>query len=122
MSSGPSNYTLKVRLLIYSLDAYIYHLRRILHNWGDDEARKILKNIAEAMALDSRLLIGEMIIPEKAGVNKYIYMLDMAMMVIGGKERSEKDFSDLLDSVGLKLVKVWTSKTGNQTMIEARLK
>jgi hypothetical protein len=74
------------------------------------------------MALDSKLLIGEMIIPEKAGVNKYIYMLDMAMMVIGGKERSEKDFSDLLDSVELKLVKVWTSKTGNQTMIEARLK
>lgn len=60
-----------------------------------------------------------MIILKKAGVNKYFYVLDMAMMVIGGKERSEKDFLELLDSAGLKLVKVWTSKTGNQRMIEA---
>ena len=64
------------------IDAHIYHLRRILHNWQEDECRKILKNIADAMASDSILLIGEMIIPEKAGVNKYVYMMDICMLIM----------------------------------------
>ena len=74
------------------------------------------------MAPDSTLLIGEMVIPEQAGVNKYVYMMDMCMLIIGGKERTESEFSVLLDSVGIRLVKVWASKTGNQTVIECRLK
>lgn len=74
------------------------------------------------MAPDSLLLIGEMVIPEKAGVNKYVFMMDLCMFVIGGKERTEREFAELLDSAGLVLMKVWGSKTGNQTVIEARLK
>jgi hypothetical protein len=69
-------------VLIRPIDAHIYHLRRILHNWQEDECRKILKNIADAMAWDSFLLIGEMIIPEKAGVNKYVYMMDICMLIM----------------------------------------
>jgi len=102
--------------------AHIYYLRRILHNWHDESAKIILKNIVDAMAPDSTLLIGEMVIPEQAGVNKYVYMMDMCMLIIGGKERTESEFSVLLDSVGIRLVKVWASKTGNQTVIECRLK
>jgi hypothetical protein len=48
--------------------------------------------------------------------------MDLCMLIIGGKERSEKEFSVLLDSVGLKLVKIWTSKLGSQTVIECHLK
>jgi hypothetical protein len=40
----------------------------------------------------------------------------------GGKERSKKGFETLLDSAGLRLVKVWTSKAGDQALIECRLK
>jgi hypothetical protein len=81
-----------------------------------------LKNIADAMLPDSTLLIGEMVIPEHAGINKYVYMMDMCMLVIGGLERTESEFSSLLEAAGLKLVKVWESKTGDQTVIECRLK
>ena len=108
--------------LTYTPDAHIYYLRRIMHNWQDKEAIKILKHIADAMAPDSRLLIGEMVVPEHAGVNKYVYMMDLCMLVIGGKERSETDFSKLVESAGLRLVKVWASKTGNQCLIECCLK
>ena len=110
-------------MLILSLDAQIYYLRRIMHNWQDKEARTILSNIAAAMAPDSRLLIGEMVVPEtNAGVDKTVYWMDLCMLIIGGKERSEKEFSTLLDSAGLKLVKIWRSKVGSQTVIECRLK
>jgi hypothetical protein len=75
------------------------------------------------MAHDSRLLIGEMVVPEKpGGINKYVYMMDICMLVIGGKERSGREFTNLLDSVGLTLVKIWTSEAGDQAIIEARLK
>jgi hypothetical protein len=47
------------------------------------------------MAAYSRLLIGETIIPEEAGENKYVYMLDVVMMSFGGKERSRKGFLEL---------------------------
>jgi hypothetical protein len=48
--------------------------------------------------------------------------MDLAMLMIGGKERSEKELSGLLDWVGLKLVKIWKGKVGSQTVIECRLK
>jgi hypothetical protein len=94
-----------------------------MHNWQDNEARKILRKIADAMAPNSRLLIGAMVVLDKPeGVDKTVYWMDLCMLIIGGKERSEKGFSDLLDSTGSKLVKVWWSKVGSQTVIECRLK
>jgi hypothetical protein len=110
-------------MLIFYTDAHIYYLRRIMHNWQDAECQKILQNIADAMAPDSRLLIAEMVVPKQPeGIDKTVYWMDLCMLIIGGKERSEKEFSALLSSAGLKLVKIWRSKAGSQTVIECRLK
>ncbi|KUJ18938.1 o-methyltransferase-like protein [Mollisia scopiformis] len=104
-------------------NAQIYYLRRIMHNWQDAECLTILHNIASAMAPDSRLLIGEMVVPEKPeGVDKTVYWMDLCMLIIGGKERSQKEFSELLDSAGLRLVKIWRQMVGSQTVIECLLK
>lgn len=93
-----------------------------MHNWQDNDARRILGHIADAMGQDSRLLIGEMVVPDKPdGVDKTVYWMDLCMLIIGGKERSETEFSQLLNSAGLELVKIWTGKLGSQTVIECRL-
>lgn len=94
-----------------------------MHNWQDAECIKILRNIADAMAPDSRLLIGEMVVPvQPEGIDRTVYWMDMCMLIIGGKERSEREFSALLNSAGLKLVKIWRSKAGSQTVVECALK
>lgn len=94
-----------------------------MHNWQDAECIKILRNIADAMAPDSRLLIGEMVVPvQPDGIDRTVYWMDMCMLIIGGKERSEREFSALLNSAGLKLVKIWKSKAGSQTVVECVLK
>jgi len=94
-----------------------------MHNWRDFECQKILQHIADAMAPDSRLLIAEMVVPPlPEGVDKTVYWMDLCMLIIGGKERSEKDFTALLDSAGLRLVKIWSSNTGSQSVIECQLK
>lgn len=105
-------------------NAHIYFLRRIIHNYQDNVCLTILKNIAGAMGPKSRLLIGEVIVPARTQIGEDLgtYWMDMVMISIGGKERSEKEFVALLDGAGLVLHKVWPYAVGNQAMIEARLK
>lgn len=95
-----------------------------MHNWPDSQCKIILGHLADAMAPDSRLLIGEMVVPERAdtGTDPTPYWMDMAMLMIGGRERSEKEFSAVLDDVGLQLIKVWKAKVGVQSVLEVKLK
>jgi hypothetical protein len=76
------------------------------------------------MGPTSRLLIGEVIVPARTEVGEDLstYWMDMVMISIGGKERSEKEFVALLENAGLVLFKIWPYAVGNQAMIEARLK
>ncbi|TVY26782.1 O-methyltransferase [Lachnellula hyalina] len=105
-------------------NAHIYYIRRIMHNYQDNVCKTILENIAKAMGPTSRLLIAEIIVPARTTVGEDMstYWMDMVMLGIGGKERRANEFSDLLQSVGLELVKIWPAKVGNQAVVEARLK
>ncbi|KAI9054704.1 hypothetical protein LZ554_001856 [Drepanopeziza brunnea f. sp. 'monogermtubi'] len=106
-------------------NAHIYFLRRITHNYQDGVCTTILTNIAAAMGPTSRLLIAEAVIPARTtpGEDLAPYWMDMVMISIGGKERSERDFAALLAGAGLHLVKIWYCSTGtHQAVIEARLK
>ncbi|KAH6716821.1 O-methyltransferase [Leptodontidium sp. MPI-SDFR-AT-0119] len=105
-------------------NAHIYFLRRIIHNYQDNVCHTILKIIAAAMSPKSRLLIGEVIVPARTQIGEDLstYWMDMVMISIGGKERSEKEFVALLEGAGLVLYKIWPYAVGNQAMIEARLK
>jgi hypothetical protein len=76
------------------------------------------------MSPSSRLLIAEIVVPARteAGEDMVTYWMDMVMLAIGGKERSEKEFAVLLGEVGLELVRVWKAEVGTQSVIEARKK
>jgi hypothetical protein len=105
------------------LDAHIYYLRRIMHNYEDDVCIEILKNQAAVMDPTSRLLIGEVVLPlrTKVGGEMTGYWKDVVMLMIGGKERSVDGFAKILEAAGLQLVKVWPFETGEQAVVEARL-
>lgn len=95
-----------------------------MHNYQDNVCRAILENIIKAMGPSSRLLIAEIIVPARTTVGEDMstYWMDMVMLGLGGKERRENEFKDLLESVGLELVKIWPAEVGNQAIVEARLK
>ena len=88
-------------------DYDLYILKNILHDWEDDKAFQILKNISQAMKRDSRLLISEILIEEGKDSGK---SLDLLMMVLfSGKERTQKQFKTLAAKAGLSLeIKVAT--------------
>ncbi|PWY95090.1 O-methyltransferase [Aspergillus sclerotioniger CBS 115572] len=103
--------------------ALAYYLRRCLHDWPNEpEAQKILSNLAAAMDREkSRVLITECVVPE-VGATMFHAWMDQAVMTIGGRERTEKDWAHLLDISGLRLVKVWRTPEMSVGVVEARLK
>ncbi|KAF3889874.1 MULTISPECIES: methyltransferase [Nostocales] len=82
-------------------DAYI--LKRIVHDWDDESAVAILNNCHCAMQEKGKLLLVEMVIPpgNEPFFGKF---LDLELMtVFGGRERTEKEYRELLEAAGFQL-------------------
>jgi hypothetical protein len=88
------------------VDADAYFLRHILHDWNDEECRKILGNIAARCRRGNRVLIAECVIkaPNTPDLGK---LLDMQMLFfLSGRERTEVEYGALLESTGFEFVDV----------------
>ena len=89
-----------------AVDADAYLLRHILHDWNDEECRKILRNIAARCKAGARVLIAECVIkaPNTPDLGK---LLDMEMLLfLTGWERTELEYRALLESTGFAFVRV----------------
>jgi hypothetical protein len=105
-------------------NAQVYYIRRVMHDWQDEDCARILKAIKPAMGSDSRILISDMALPEPSTpADAHAMWMDMMMMEIGGKERTRRDWQTLADMAGLKLMKVWQEpeKTGPLCVVEYML-
>lgn len=104
------------------LGAQLYFFRGICHDWSDDQCRKFLSNTVRAMDENSRLLINEFVLPN-TGAGQLQASLDiMMMMLVSGLERTEMQWRDLLDSVGLEVVRIWSIMPEVEAVIETKLK
>lgn len=98
--------------------ADVYLIKTVLHDWPDDKVVTILRNIRQAMQPHSRLLICENLYPSGNEPHPTRFY-DLHMMVIlGGAERSEAQFRDLLAQADLKLERV-ISTAGPLSILEA---
>ena len=99
--------------------ARCYHLRAILHDYPDPLCTTILTHLAHAMQPGySRLLIREFILPETR-VPLVPACNDLLMMCLhAGKERTERQFREILEGVGLQVTGVWKGEEG-EGVIEA---
>jgi hypothetical protein len=85
-------------------DAYI--MKHIIHDWDDERAGLILRNINEAMGPAGRVLIVETIVPE-GNEPHYSKLLDLEMLTSpGGVERTAEEYAALLAAAGLKLSRI----------------
>jgi hypothetical protein len=86
-------------------DAYL--LSRVIHDWHDDEAQRILATCRVAMHAGARLLLVEAIVPERAGESPEAIRMDLHMlMLLGGRERTEREYRELLGAAGFALQRV----------------
>ena len=105
------------------LGASFYYLRRILHDWPDSSCIKILKNLADAMTTDSRILIDEVVLPD-FNVHWEAAMADIAMAIqFASRERTKKQWEDLVEGSGLRIELIHTyNATGYNSIIVLQLK
>ncbi|MFO0941197.1 MAG: methyltransferase [Pirellulales bacterium] len=85
-------------------DAYL--MKHIIHDWNDDNCRKILNNCRRVIPATGKLLVVDMVVPEDHGPHPS-KLLDLEMMVVAsGKERTESEFAELFRSAGFKLTRI----------------
>ena len=88
-------------------DADAYVLSRVLHDWDDDDAGRILARCRSAMRPDSRLLVVEAILPERARDLPAAIRMDLHMLLLlGARERTAAEFRELLSQAGFEVQRV----------------
>jgi SAM-dependent methyltransferase len=96
-------------------DAYI--LNRIVHDWNDADAVKILKNCRRAIRPDGRLLLLETVVTPTSDPARRL--MDLLMLVLlGGRERTGSEFRALLREAGFNLSHV--IPTAGPSIIESQ--
>jgi hypothetical protein len=90
--------------------ANAYLLKGVVHDWPDDDAVKILRNIRRAIPPDGTLLLVESLVDSAA---RPAGLADMLMLVIGGCERTEADFRSLLASSYFSLTRIITTEASS---------
>lgn len=87
-------------------------LKRIVHDWSDEDCVRILRNCRAAIAPGGKLLIVEQVIV-KGESSLSAKLMDLEMMVLlGGRERDEEGFRRILAESGWKLERIIGTESG----------
>jgi hypothetical protein len=88
-------------------------LSRVLHNWDDAAAGRILGNCHRALAAGQTLLLAEAVLPERAADQPGIATMDLHMLVLfrQARERTEAEFDALLAAAGFRLEQVLPTRS-----------
>ena len=104
-----------------AVQADLFILSRILHDWDDERAGEILKNTSQAMTEDSRLLVIEKLMPDSIMRDCLpLYLNDLYIWsMCGGKERTEAEFIKIFRANGLVLDKKY-QLTADEYVLEVK--
>jgi hypothetical protein len=98
-------------------DAYI--LKNIIHDWPDDEALQVLRNVRAAAGPRATVLLVELVIPRhnRDFPGKWA---DLEMMLnLGARERTAAEYRDLLSEAGFRMTRV-VQTASPLSVVEAR--
>lgn len=94
-------------------DAYL--LKMVIHDWDDDRSVAILRRCRGAMRDSSRLLIIEVVVPERldrVAEHRRMIWADLNMLVTtGGRERTETEYRALAAAAGLSISRILPTDT-----------
>lgn len=86
-------------------DAYL--MKYIVHDWSDAHCRTILSLLREKLPSDGRVLLCELVVTGEPGpAPAKLLDIEMLVMTVGGKERTEEEFAALFAASGLRLGRI----------------
>lgn len=95
-----------------------YFMKMILHDWNDEECKKILSNLNKASSNNAKVFIIEHLVPDPH-IPHFSKFFDIHMMcATNGKERTISEFSSLLLQSGWKNIKTHHPGSGIIGIIE----
>jgi hypothetical protein len=98
-------------------DAYI--MKHIIHDWDDEQAGVILRNIRKAAAPGARVILLESVIAE-GNAPDFGKIIDFEMLLMpGGRERTAEEFRALFSSAGFEVTRIVPTQSP-LSVIEAR--
>ncbi|MEW2035289.1 methyltransferase [Streptomyces roseifaciens] len=89
----------------------VHLLKRILHDWDDEQCVGILRNCRRALAPGGRVLVVDAVLPPGNAPHQGKTLDVMMMASLVGRERTESDFARLFDAAGLRLSRVIPTPT-----------
>ena len=98
-------------------DAYL--LKNIIHDWSDQKAVEILRNVRAAAGTRATVLLVEFVIPRhnREFPGKWV---DLEMMLnLGARERTADEYRDLLSQAGFRMTRV-VQTASPLSVVEAR--
>lgn len=100
-------------------DAYV--LSRVLHDWSDVDARRILHSCRRALPRHGRLVIIDAILPDRAAEGPFAIGMDLHMLLLfGARERTGAQFDALLRETGFAVRSIIpTASPAGLSVIEA---
>lgn len=101
--------------------AYVYYLRHVVHDWDDDSVTIILNQLIPIMKARPRtkLLLADLVLPT-TNIGMQEAVRDFTMFRIGGLERTEIQWRQLLARSGLGIKRIWRG-TEPEACIECAL-
>jgi hypothetical protein len=97
-------------------DAYV--LKRILHDWSDEQCVRILRCCRAAMDDRARLLVVDAVVPTGNAPHPGKVMDILMMVFAAGRERTEQEFRALFEKADLQLAKI-TMTPSTLSIVEA---
>ncbi|MDC3961052.1 methyltransferase [Polyangium jinanense] len=99
----------------WPVSADVVLLARVLHDWDDPDAIRLLARARDALKPGGRIAIVEMVLDE---VGPGGGLCDLHLLAVtGGRERTRHDFERILDAAGLQLTRVQATPSLPQILV-----
>lgn len=96
-----------------AINADLFILKRILHDWDDEKSVHILRIIAATMSPSSKLLIIEALVTDEANEqSQMLAQIDLLLLaVFGGRERTYAAYNDIITKAGFTIMHVYPTNS-----------
>ena len=107
------------RFLRQRARGHAYIMKKVIHDWDDEQRRRILRNCRKAMLPDGRVLVAETIMPEGNEADQIKYMDVVMLAVTGGAREDRGAICEIVRSRRLEASSGWCLRGHRSPCIEA---